>query len=45
MMKGMLYAIPPTALGRQIVQQLPESPTDLQRQGAFNVPLHVPAEG
>ncbi len=34
-----------TALGRQIVQQLPESPTDLQRQGALSVPLRDPAEG
>ena len=33
------------ALGRQIVQQLPESPTGLQRQGALSVPLSDPADG
>jgi hypothetical protein len=33
------------ALGRQIVQQLPESPTGLERQGALSVPLRDPADG
>jgi hypothetical protein len=33
------------ALGRQIVQQLPESPTGIERQGALSVPLHDPADG
>jgi alkanesulfonate monooxygenase SsuD/methylene tetrahydromethanopterin reductase-like flavin-dependent oxidoreductase (luciferase family) len=32
------------ALGRQIVQQLPESPTGIERQGALSVPLRDPAE-
>ncbi len=33
------------ALGRQIVQQLPESPTGLERQGALSIPLRDPADG
>jgi alkanesulfonate monooxygenase SsuD/methylene tetrahydromethanopterin reductase-like flavin-dependent oxidoreductase (luciferase family) len=33
------------ALGRQIVQQLPEDSTELDRQGALSIPLRDPAEG
>ncbi len=33
------------ALERQIVQQLPESPTGLERQGALSIPLRDPADG
>ena len=33
------------ALGRQIVQQLPEDSTALDRQGALSIPLRDPAEG